>query len=231
MLSRLGMDAAGLRKRRKILADLRRSITAAAEPGKPRKVLKKPQPLVMLAGDVLVYPTSRGKNVNPYFPSKERMVPAWLQDGWSAAVIVECGHAFDFLAWYRPLTIAAALPEKPGMAQLRSTELWVLKRAGTCTPVQFKRMELEKVGAVPIAVKKLDLSFPKRPPPATAAVNEISIANHLHVGPDFPAELIRVPGRPRTRAGAASTPRSCAWKRFFPDQPAGGSFTPRTSRR
>jgi hypothetical protein len=196
MLSKLGMDATGLRKRQKILAELRRSVSAAAEPAKPRRVLKKPQPLVMQAGEVLVYPTSGGKNINPYFPSKERMVPAWRQDGWSAAVIVECGHAFEFLAWYRPLTIAAALPEKPGMAQIHAARLWVLKRPGTCSALHFKKMEFEKIGAVAVTIDKLDRVFPARPGGLAEAVNDISIANRLDVGPEFPVELIQAPGQP-----------------------------------
>ena len=196
MLSKLGMDAAGLRKRQKMLGNLRQSLTAAAQPANPRRVLKKPQTLLMQVGDVLVYPTSDGKNINPYFPSKERMVPAWQQDGWSAALIVECGRAFDFLAWYRPLTIAVALEEKPGIAQLRLTTIWVLKRPGTCSPVHFKRMGLEKVGTVPIDAAKLNRSFPARPNGMAEAVSDISIANHLDVGPTFPAELIHLPGEP-----------------------------------
>lgn len=196
LLSKLGMDAAGIRKRQKMLADLRRSITAAGQPGKLRRVLKKPETLLAEAGDVLVYPTSGGKPINPYFRSKEQIVPEWQQDGWGAAIVVECGRAFDFLAWYVPLTIAVALPDMPDMGQIRCTPLWVLKRPGTCTASHFQKMGLEKIGTVSIVAENLDRSFPERSDGMHEAVNGISIANHLSVGPELRAESIHVPGQP-----------------------------------
>jgi hypothetical protein len=44
------------------------------------------------AGDAIVFPTARGHCINPYFRSKEAIVGGWRQDGWGAAVIVECGR-------------------------------------------------------------------------------------------------------------------------------------------
>ena len=196
MLSKLGMDAEELGKRQKMLADLRRLLTAPPPPAKPRRVLKKPQPLLMIPGDTLTYPTCGGKQINPYFATKEQMVPAWRQDGWGAAVIVECGRAFDFFAWYVPLTIAVALPHKPDIEHLRSVPLWALRRPGTCTAAHFKKMELEKIATVPISVEKLDRSFPARPNGMSDALSDISIANRLSVGPSFRAESIHVPGQP-----------------------------------
>ena len=116
MLEKLGMDPAGLRKRQKVLEEVRARI-AAPPSGKPRTVLKKPQPYLMDVGDVLIYPTCEGNCINPYFASKERDRSWKGQDGWSAAVIVDRGRAFDFLVWYRPL-IAAAVTEKPTMRGL-----------------------------------------------------------------------------------------------------------------
>ena len=66
----------------------------------------------MEIGDIFVYPSSRGQCVNSYITSKERMT-GWKQDGWNAALIVDRGRACDFLAWYRPVTAAAASVEKP----------------------------------------------------------------------------------------------------------------------
>src|SRR5690348_16603277 len=73
LLARLGMRAPLLKQRQKVLAELRARLVAT-DKDKPtdRPVLKKPQPLLMQVGDVFIYPTSRGKCINSYYPSKER---------------------------------------------------------------------------------------------------------------------------------------------------------------
>ena len=176
MLEKLGMDPAGLRKRTKVLEELRARITAPPS-GKPRSVLKKPQPYLMEVGDVLIYPTCDGNGINPYFARREQD-PSWTtQDGWSAAVIVNHGRAFDFLAWYRPLTLVAALKDKPTLADLLGELTWAFDRAGTCSVSHFKKMELEKIGVVPIDWNKLVLIPGAMRPGTSAAINDISIAN------------------------------------------------------
>jgi hypothetical protein len=176
MLEKLGMDPAGLRKRRKVLEELRTRIVAPPSV-KPRSVLKKPQPYLMDIGDVLIYPTCEGNSINPYFALKEQD-PSWKgQDGWSAAVIVNHGRAFEFLAWYRPLTLAAAPKDKPTLAALRGELLWTFDRAGTCSANHYKKMELEKIGVVSIDWNKLVLVPGALRPGTSAAIDDISIAN------------------------------------------------------
>ena len=175
MLQKLGMDPAGLRKRRKVLEEVRERITAAPA-GKPRSVLKKPQAYLMEVGDVLVYPACEGNSINPYFASKERDRSWKGQDGWGAAVIVDRGRAFDFLTWYRPL-IAAAATEKPTLRALQGEPSWMLESAGTCSASHFKKMELEKIGVVPVDRDKLIRAFGEMRPGTSAAINDISIAN------------------------------------------------------
>src|SRR5262249_6980629 len=82
LLAKLGMDAPGLAKRRKQLAELRARL-AAPVAAKPRAVLKQPQAYVFAVGDLVIYPASGGKCINPYFPSKDK-IPEWQQDGWGA---------------------------------------------------------------------------------------------------------------------------------------------------
>ena len=178
MMRRLGMDEAGLRKRGKKLAELRAGL-AAAPVAKPRSVLKKPQPYVFESGDVFVFPTSGGSSINPYFPSKDQIPGDWRQDGWGAMIIAERGRAFDFLTWYRPLTAPAATRDKPSLQALEGLKEWVLERPGTITPLHKKRMELERVGAVPIDPDKLARLFPARPSGVSDAVSNISLANRL----------------------------------------------------
>lgn len=188
MLRKRQMNPSDLRKRQKVLEELRERITAPPVNRRPRPVLKKPQALLMDIGDVLVYPTFGGRCRNAYAASKEldrmgTMAPAWTQDGWSAMVVVDHGRAFDFLAWYRPLIISEAMVRKPTLEELRAEMLWRLASAGTCSPVHFKRLEFEKIGAFPVDLDKLRRSFPHMAPGTRAAISDISLCNGISVGP------------------------------------------------
>jgi hypothetical protein len=197
MHARLGMNASDLSKRRKMLQDVRGRLTAPPISSRPRSVLRKPQTFLMDVGDLLVYPTCGGRCVNPYFASKEqdRTVTAtgWKQDGWSALVIVDRGRAFDFLSWYRPLTLATATVEKPTFEGLRGDVLWKLERAGTCSPVHFKRMELEKIATLSIDNDRLRRLLPVMPPGTVEAIEDISLANAMNVGRSAPAVRVGKP--------------------------------------
>jgi hypothetical protein len=69
-----------------------------------------------------------------------------------------------------------------------------LAQAGTCSTVHFKRMELEKIGKLTIDNHKLRRSFPDMRPGTTQAVENISIANGVSVGPYVPTALMPRPG-------------------------------------
>jgi hypothetical protein len=191
MRAELGMNPSDLSKRRKMLQEVRVRLTAPPVSSRPRSVLRKPQAFLMDVGDLLVYPTCGGRCVNPYFASKEQdratTANGWKQDGWSALVIVDRGRAFEFLSWYRPLTLSTATVQKPTLAWLRGDVLWKLERAGTCPPIHFKRMELERIGALLIDEDKLRRSLPVMPPGTFEAIDDVSLANALTVGPSGPA--------------------------------------------
>ena len=195
------MNPSDLRKRQKMLKELRERITAPAVNRSRRPVLKKPQALLMDIGDVFAYPTFGGRCMNAYAASREldregTGTPAWKQDGWAAMVIVDRGRAFDFLAWYRPLTISRATVHKPVLEELRGEILWRLAHAYTCSPLHFKRMELEKIGVLPVDNDKLRRTFPGMLPGTRAAVSDISIANGISVAPYVPEVLMPRPGEP-----------------------------------
>ena len=102
-----------------MLKELWGRIAAPIDIAKPRTVLKAPQKLLLGIGEVLVYPVCKGAPTNPYAIGKNwAWVKAWQQDGWGAFVVVERGHAFDFLAWYRPLVIAEPLSDEPTLVEL-----------------------------------------------------------------------------------------------------------------
>jgi hypothetical protein len=189
---KLGMKAADLEKRRMALETLRSRIVEAPAVGKIRKVLAKPQPLVMETGDVVVYPTAGGKCINPYFASKE--VQKWQQDGWAAMTIVDSGRAFGFLSWYHAVTLAEGTAEKPTLESLRGELLWRLGSPGTCSTSQFRKMELEKIGNWPVDVEQLNRVFPGLRSGDSAAMSDISISNSMSAAPYVSRHVIPKPG-------------------------------------
>jgi hypothetical protein len=193
---KLGLNPRDLRKRQQTLTALRARLTAHAAPAKPRPVLKQPQHFLMDVGDVFAFPTSVGQCINSYCRSKAEIPGGWTHDGWGAVVIVDRGRAFDYLTWYRPLTISSAKTRQPTLEDLRSEPLWVLQRPGTCSPLHFKRLELAKIGTLRIDTAKLARAFPAMPSGRSYAVNDISIANSLTIGPRLSIASVHVPGQP-----------------------------------
>ena len=111
MHAKLGMSPADLKKRRKVLAELRARLTVVtADSLKRRSILRRPQPFLMDVGECLIYPTSGEDCINSYYAPKNK-IPGWKHDGWSAMVVVDRGRAFDFLTWYTPVTVSSPTAE------------------------------------------------------------------------------------------------------------------------
>lgn len=187
LLEKLGMVPKDLRKRKSMLAELRARIAVSPAKSAARKVLQSPQPLIMQTGDALVYPVCNGNNINPYLASKEKNIRftkdgkgPWLQNGWGAMAILDCGRAFDFLSWYRAAILAETRAEKPALDSLRGAMLWNLPPPGTCSAGFFRKLELEKIGVLPVDREKADAVFPKRLRSEVAkALQDISIAGSM----------------------------------------------------
>jgi hypothetical protein len=195
MMARLGMDEKSLVKRRAMLEQLRERIAAPIEAVQRRNVLKGPQKLLLDIGEVLTYPICQGNPINPYAVGKDwAWVKAWKQDGWGAAVIVDRGLAFDFLAWYRPMVLAEPLAVEPTLADLATPGPWIAGRLGTLTTRHAANMQLKSLGRVAIDPDRLGHFAPARSG-VYSAVNDISICDGLDVG------------NARGRLSSVSTPR------------------------
>ena len=207
-LERLGMRPADIGKRLGILAQLRERIAGPITGGR-RRVLAKPQPFLAEIGDVLVYPTCNGKCINPYLASRAHdrqhtpQGPApWAQDGWGAIVVIDRGRAFDFLAWYRPVTLAHSTGEKPSLEVLRTELPWRLGAPGTLSASHVRKMELERIGAFAIDPGRRDRQFPGLRPGTSAAISDISLANSMAAAPGPPAAVSSL-WKPRSDAARA----------------------------
>lgn len=181
-----GMSNAAIEKRRHTLGELQQRLEQPV-PRKSRNLLKKPQPLLMSLGDVIVFPIdAQGMCNNPYVTQKSLEQHPGLNFEvayWGIAVIVMCGRAFDFIAYYTPIvtTQRFSANQKPILAVLEKHEGWKLERAGTCSKHHFNRMQLEVIGNVKIDETKLNNHFHWVENGTVAALNDISIANSLKV--------------------------------------------------
>lgn len=178
MLKRLGMDDAGLRKREHVLSDLRQLLSTPTLAVKPRSVLKEPQALIFTVGDVLLYPTSLGR-CRLKLAARLHPVPAWTQDAWGAAIILQSGLAFGFLAWYLPLVLDSSIKEKPDLARIRTDRGWSLRRPGTCSSADAKSLGFEKIGSVSLHDEKLKRAFPGTKSGTRAAIENLPMSRDL----------------------------------------------------
>jgi hypothetical protein len=83
------------------------------------------------------------------------------------------------------------MADKPTIETLRGPVLWRLDTPGTCSPLHFKRMELEKMGSVPLDLDKVRNTFPGLRPGVSAAVSDISIANRLNTAPYSETSVVK----------------------------------------
>lgn len=174
----LGMTEAGIRKRTATLAELRARLTSGNVLPR-RATVKKPQRLLMNVGDIFAYPTSHGDCFNPYVGPKVKWYE-WSQDAWSACIVVDNGLAYDHLAWYRFATIKHELNEKPTIEALAQLP-FALRGAGTTSNVHMKRMAFELLGNVVIDRAAIEAAFGVLKAAVSAAVQDVSIGNHLWV--------------------------------------------------
>ncbi len=161
LMSRLGMKPADLRKRGKILEDLRARLVAQPGMSRSRSTMRRPDPYTMDVGGVYAWPTLHGHFISPFLGNKHFDRAGWKPDGFGVMAIVERGRAFDFLAWYTPVVMAQFLPAIPDRAAMLAAP-WYLKNPGTCSTAQFRTLELREVAKFAIDPAKLDAVFPTR---------------------------------------------------------------------
>ncbi|BDE04778.1 hypothetical protein WPS_00540 [Vulcanimicrobium alpinum] len=175
------MDEKSRAKRRAALEELRTRTAAPVDAAARRGVLRAPQAFVLDAGDSIVDPTSDGSPINPYAAGKPwAWVLEWKQDGWGAFVVAERGHAFGFLAWYRPLVVCAQPADRPTLRDLlQPSFLWRAPRAGALTARHAANMQFASAGRVALDPAKVIAAFGSCTSSRSSAVDDISIANHL----------------------------------------------------
>lgn len=109
------MDEKDLKKRQKVLDELRQRFTHP-RPQRKAPSSRLPAPVV-LPGEVYAFPTMNNAGINPWSPAKE-LYPLncdpnsnrWEQRGWGAMLILATGRVYDWFPWcaYASLSISPA---------------------------------------------------------------------------------------------------------------------------
>lgn len=146
VLEDLGMESSDLHKRSKMLDQLAERLANPPKP-KQRRTLKKPQPLLAHPGEIYIFPVDSRANVyNPYLtnPDESRFVPA----GWSSCLIVDAGHALEYLAWYQIAPSLEQWAEQPDLAEAARPIDPAMNSVGTTSKNHLTRMQLKLAGAI-----------------------------------------------------------------------------------
>jgi hypothetical protein len=150
LLEELGANPKAIAKRRKETGSLVERLRNP-RPAKPRKVLKKPQPLLLEPGEALVWPTDRGASINPYV-SVDLLwkLGGFNQDGWGFGIVTDAGHHFQVFAFYAVQVLKWRRTERPSPDSAIHCPR-APHHYGTIQELHLQRARVERLGCVPAA--------------------------------------------------------------------------------
>ena len=140
-LEKLGAEAGTIARRRKVTAELLDRLRNP-RPAKPRRPLRKPQPLLFEVGDALIWPTDRGQEMSPWVPG------GFKQDGWGFAIVTDTLHEYGVFAKYAVQMLMWRRPERPTLevaAHCRRSH----HAYGTISKRHVENMGIERIGKAP----------------------------------------------------------------------------------
>lgn len=144
-----GADAVFVKKRTRVLDELRGRLQAPRPPRRETRP-RKPPDLVLDAGELYAFPTMRGNAWHPY-----RLADAgpFTPDGWGAMVVLATGRAFEWLPWVALASLTVAPDPQPTLDDALAASL--IPRADTDGAGRFvpKRahlvgMQAERIGQI-----------------------------------------------------------------------------------
>lgn len=197
----LGMEKRDLKQRAKVLDALAAKWRTANPKPKPRRILTRPEPFALPVGACLAYPLSKGRVRNPHVSPKAEeqyfRIYGWSPDGWGAAVVLACYRRYEVLARYLVAVLGGHRAVKPALDEFHNgiirhhrsaltTEIWRGIHPVHTTPTLLKRMGVEVIGQLPVAVAVVTTEFPADRPPIAQGENDFAdiAGNDLGLG-DF----------------------------------------------
>lgn len=186
---RLGMSEQHLRQRAAVLEALAAKWAAPNPKPRSRRVLKKPQPFLLQAGDCLVYPTRDGEPYNPYISPElwaRNSDGPWAPNGWGAACVLAGWYRRELFACYLVAVLRYDEPTVPQLAdfprlsiQTRLSEQFVRTERGVhvihASRQHLTRMGVESVGALKIDTVAVAADFPADQRPMTEEPSDLCV--------------------------------------------------------
>ena len=142
-----------------------------------RRTLAKPQSFVFDVGDVVCFPVMRGFSANPYCKDWATERPRFEPDAIGAAVFLDRGQTFGYLAWYFAAMLDATWPNTPSIDECIAAGMRD-PRCGTLSATHVRRMAITKIGTVRFHATAFAPS-PRRCD--RHAVSDISLSNNLNL--------------------------------------------------
>jgi hypothetical protein len=143
-LARLDAEPGTIARRRKDTAELLERLRNP-RPAKPRRALRKPQPLLFEVGEALIWPTDRG---NPYSEILPIDRSEFRPDGWGFGIITDAGHEYGAFAYYALQVLMWRRPERPSVELAahcpRSDHYY-----GAVGKSALEKLRVERLGKVP----------------------------------------------------------------------------------
>ncbi|MGQ0444015.1 MAG: hypothetical protein ACT4O2_02535 [Beijerinckiaceae bacterium] len=188
-----GMVERDLKKRAKLLEELRAKWAKPHPKPVKRKVQETPDALIFDAGDCIVYPvTETGRTLIPDLATSEKDRD-WKHFGYGAPAVLARGRYLDIFSWYGVARLSICGPEKPTLeacasAMIDSQTTVLRERLGEkpalcidtsrLSPLQARKMHIETVGRLAPNEKTIreDLARVFRPgfTPGICLANELS---------------------------------------------------------
>ncbi len=187
----LGMSEPDLRRRAKVLEGLAHRLATSNPAARPRRILERPEPWALDAGDCLAYPLSQGELRNPYVGSRDQAryfsIHPWKPDGWGAAFVLSRFRKYEVFARYGVAVLATDPAVKVSMADVPGLSI-VQQRVHGGPPLRLirgvaasrqhlRRMQVEVIGRLPVDVERVASALGPDDPQVAGHGTDHSLAN------------------------------------------------------
>lgn len=142
-LRQLGVPERDLHRRLLTLNELAARLTNP-RPEVTRKTLAAPQELLLECGEVIRLPHEGGR------VGSGMIFPDAVETGWRFVQVIDAGHAFGFLAWYRFSALNWITTEPPTLADADMALRHPVPGLGTLSAEQMTDLGIERLGTAPL---------------------------------------------------------------------------------
>lgn len=140
-----GMSGDDLARRASVLNELADRLRNPSPP-KSRKTLKAPQPLLLEPGQIWRLPHRGG------YVGEGYVLPPEAESGWRLVQVIDAGHAFGYLSWYRLSALNWVSVDMPLFEEAEKLLRHPAPGIGTLTKPALQKFGMELLGTAPLPI-------------------------------------------------------------------------------